>query len=176
MIGGASDSPHSQHSPHSHPSEAPRALDSSPHAGRHRHQLRPLYARFADAASPYARQRCGRGKFSHSDACAGSRCHLEMAKPLKSVGRVSAQHLPSRQYRCAGQQTRGELRTCTAPLLRTLRAAACHSTFAPVDEQLCALLSRVRQCDSSVAAAFLRSADALLRSLEHDYLHGCKCK
>ena len=50
------------------------------------------------------------------------------------------------------------------------------STFAPVDEQLCALLSRVRQCDSSVAAAFLRSADALLRSLEHDYLHGCKCK
>ena len=50
------------------------------------------------------------------------------------------------------------------------------STFAPVDEQLCTLLARVRQCDRSVAAAFVHSARALLKSLEHEHLHDCKCK
>ena len=53
-----------------------------------------------------------------------------------------------------------------AALAVTTESSRIASADATVDEQLIALLMRVRQCDRSIAAAFLHCGQALLKSLE----------
>ena len=94
--------------------------------------------------------------------------------PSSGVQKILRQH-----DRRAEQRQNRQLASALSPAAAAAFASATSdSTFAlapaaaTVDKQLCELLSRVRQSDTSIAAAFLHSGDALFQSLQHLHAAG----